>query len=339
MNSIAPSLSQDTASESEFPVFESCALTKYYGPHRGVEDISIRIRRGEIFGFLGPNGAGKTTVIRSAMGFLRPTRGDVRLFGDVVRTSADRHHDRVGYLPADLRLWPRLSARRTSDLLLDLGGRRSRARRDELAERLELNLDRRVKSLSLGNRQKVGLLLALQHDPELVILDEPTSGLDPLVRQTVTAILRDFAARGGSIVYSSHNLNEVEEICSRVGILRHGRLAALKTIDQIRAERGACVEFTLASPSAFPEGLPEDLARRIGTPAEPARLERLGENVGRVAYHGAPAPLLEWLGGLPVTEISTPQISLEEAFLGYYRGEAEGSRPGSGPEERSDPAS
>lgn len=322
MNAHLSSSLPDTDRDTGFPVFESRGLTKFYGRHRGVEDISIRIRRGEIFGFLGPNGAGKTTVIRSAMGFLRPTRGDVRLFGDPVRTPSDRHHERVGYLPADLRLWPRLSARRASDLLLHLGGRCDTSRRDALAERLELNLDRRVKNLSLGNRQKVGLLLALQHDPELVILDEPTSGLDPLVRQTVTAILRDFASRGGSIVYSSHNLNEVEEVCSRVGILRHGRLVALEPIERIRAERGARLEFTLESGAAFPERLPDDLAARLETPEEPARLERTGDLTGQVAYHGAPGPLLKWLGELPVTEISTPQISLEEAFLGYYRGDA-----------------
>jgi ABC-2 type transport system ATP-binding protein len=258
---IPPSPLSDTAPPEEFPIFETRELTKFYGRERGVESISIRIERGEIFGLLGPNGAGKTTVIRSAMGFLRPTSGETRLFGEVVRTSSDLHHDRVGYLPADLRLWPGLSARRTSDLLLDIGGRRDRRRRDELAERLELRMDRRVKSLSLGNRQKVGLLLALQHDPELVILDEPTSGLDPLVRQTVTEILRDFAACGGSIVYSSHNLNEVEEVCSRVGILRRGRLAALRTIAEIRAERGARLEFTLESGAPPPGDLPEALAR------------------------------------------------------------------------------
>lgn len=315
----------DTAEREQFPIFETRALTKYYGRERGVEGISLRIERGEIFGFLGPNGAGKTTVIRSAMGFLRPTSGEVRLFGDEVRTPSDRHHERLGYLPADLRLWPRMTARRTSDLLLDIGGRRDRRRRDELAERLELRLDRRVKSLSLGNRQKVGLLLALQHDPELVILDEPTSGLDPLVRQTVTEILREFAGRGGSIVYSSHNLNEVEEICSRVGILRRGRLAALKTIEEIRAERGARLEFTIDRAAPEPQALPDSVARALGTAEAPARLERVGDHTWQVAYHGAPGPLLGWLATLPVTEVSTPQVSLEEAFLNYYRDEPEGA--------------
>lgn len=312
---MAPALSAAAVApgppKGDAPPFEAEALTKYYGAIRGVEGVSLAVRRGEIFGFLGPNGAGKTTVIRLALGLLRPTSGQLKLFGRPVRAHSDADHGRIGYLPADLRLWRRLTVRRTSDLLLSLGGLGgATARRDELARRLELDLDRRIKSLSLGNRQKVGLVLALQHAPELLIMDEPTSGLDPLVRQTVTEILRDFASGGGTIIYSSHNLGEVEQICSRVGILRRGKLVALKTIDEIRTEREQSLEFVFASDSNMPEGLPDELAQ--------FRLSRLAPRRWRVDFHGSPSPLLRWLADFDLAEISSPSVSLEQAFLGYY---------------------
>ena len=278
--------------------------------------------RGEIFGLLGPNGAGKTTVLRSALGLLRPTRGRLLLFGDPVIPHKDRHHERLGYLPADLRLWPSLTARRTSDLMLGLGARRpDRRRRDELARRLDLELDRPIKGLSLGNRQKVGLLLALQHDPDLIILDEPTSGLDPLMRRVAMTLLTEAVQRGATVIYSSHNLSEVEQICSRVGILRRGRLAALKTIGEIRAERLQRLQFVLAPHCDPPNGLPPGLAERF-------RLDRLAGRTFEVRYQGSPDSLLLWLASLSILEITSPQISLEEAFLAYYRedlgaGEAE----------------
>lgn len=295
------------------PVLETLALTKYYGNARGVEAVSLAVERGEIFGFLGPNGAGKTTVIRSAMGFLRASSGEVRLFGDAVHTHSDLHHERLGYLPADLRLWSGLSARKISDLLLGISaGTANTRKRDELARRLELNLDRRVKSLSLGNRQKVGLMLALQHNPELVILDEPTSGLDPLVRREVIQLLREFAADGGTIVYSSHNLVEVEQICSRVGILRKGRLVALKTIDEVRAERAQRLEIVFGG-SEFPAALPDDLSQFTLTKTE--------GRIWQVDFHGSPGPLLRWLSRYEIAELTSPPVTLEESFMGYYEGD------------------
>lgn len=294
------------------PPFEARSLTKFYGAARGVQDISIAAGPGEIFGLLGPNGSGKTTVLRAMIGLLRPTRGRALLFGDPVRTFGDAHHERLGYLPADLRLWRGLTARRTSDLLGSIGSNRfDPGFRDELAERLDLDLDRRVKNLSLGNRQKIGLLLAFQHRPDLVILDEPTSGLDPLVRRTVVEILRELVREGKTIIYSSHNLNEVEQICSRVGILRAGRLVALKTIEEIGAERENRLEFSFAPGQAIPAELPPELSR--------FELRAAGQDTWQVGYHGSPAPLLRWLGQFEVTELHTPQISLEEAFLSYYR--------------------
>lgn len=297
------------------PVFEADKLSKFYGAARGIEDVSLRVHRGELFGFLGPNGAGKTTVMRTALGLLKATSGEVRLFGDRVTLPSDRNHERLGYLPADLRLWPGMSARKISDLMMKIGGGpRHVAWRDQIAERLELNLDRRVRSLSLGNRQKVGLMLALQHKPELLILDEPTSGLDPLVRRTVTDILRELAANGTTIIYSSHNLPEVEQVCSRVGILRKGTLVALKTIDEIRAEEERRLRFLFAAESPMPAELPPELAK--------FKLVSREGRTWEVRYHGSPDAIIKWLAGFAVENISMPQINLEESFMNYYRDDA-----------------
>lgn len=293
-------------------IFESRNLTKWYGQSPGVEEISISIEKGEIFGFLGPNGAGKTTVIRSALGLLKPTGGEVKLFDETVKTNDSLNHERIGYLPADLRLWPGMNARKTSDLFIKFDKQESTIRRrNELAERLKIDLDRRVKNLSLGNRQKVGLLIAMQHSPELIILDEPTSGLDPLVRRSVIELLEEAAAEGCTIIYSSHNLDEVERICSRVGILRKGRLAALKTIDEIKDERTRKLEVLFSPGTEVPESIKSSL-----TEFKP---EKKSENKWIFSYNCSPSPLIEYLTRFKILEITSPQLSLEEAFLTYYR--------------------
>ncbi len=301
------------------PALQASGLSKFYGAARGIEGFNLEVRPGEIFGFLGPNGAGKTTVIRCALGLLLPTAGEVRLFGDPVATHHDLNHERIGYLPADLRLWRSMTPRRISNLLLRIGPQKpgSLDRRERMARRLELDLDRKIKALSLGNRQKVGLMLAMQHDPELLILDEPTSGLDPLVRRTVGELLSEFAADGGTVIYSSHNLNEVEEICSRVGIMRRGRLVAVETIDEIRAEREQRLQLVFArggtEPTELSSSRPPELARFA--------FEKIKghDRTWQVSFHGSPAPLLRWLAGFEVEDISSPQVSLEEAFLRFYR--------------------
>ena len=163
----------------------------------------------------------------------------------------------------------------------------------------------------MGGGLTGGLLLALQHSPELLILDEPTSGLDPLVRRTVTALLQEFAAGGGTIIYSSHNLGEVEEICSRVGIMRKGRLAALKTIEEIRAERGQRLTVLFAPGGRAPAAMPEELAQFSA--------ERGPAGEWDFSFHGSPTPLIRWLAQYEIAEMASPQVSLEEAFLQYYR--------------------
>jgi ABC-2 type transport system ATP-binding protein len=210
------------------PALEFQSLTKWYGATLGVEDLSFSVEAGEIFGFLGPNGAGKTTSIRCAMGLIRPTSGEVFLLGERCRTGRATCHDRIGYLPGDFRVWTAPSARRTLTMLAALGPGECLAaeRRTLLAERLGLKLDRAVWTLSKGNRQKVGILNAFQHRPDLLILDEPTSGLDPLVRQSVWQLIREAASDGAAVLLSSHDLTEVETVCTRAAVLRAGRVSA-----------------------------------------------------------------------------------------------------------------
>ena len=286
-------------------------LSKWYGAARGVEALSLSIAPGEIFGYLGPNGAGKTTTIRCLMGMLRPSAGECRVLGERVEPGRATRHARIGYLPGDFRAWPELTPRRALTLLEALGGRRGGAgRREELAERLGLALDRRLGDLSKGNRQKTGLIAALQHRPDLLILDEPTSGLDPLVRQTALDLIREAAREGAAVMLSSHDLDEVAATCGRAGILREGRLVELAPISQIvrQVESRLTVWFAAGTPAPeFPEG------QMPG-----ARVAQCGEGWMELAYHGSADPLLKWLAQWPVERIVTPRMTLQDAFFHYY---------------------
>ncbi|MBP8304943.1 MAG: ABC transporter ATP-binding protein, partial [Phycisphaerae bacterium] len=185
---------------------EVTALTKRYGSARGIEDVTFSLGEGEVFGYVGPNGSGKTTTIRCIMGLLRPTRGEVRVLGLRVGAGRATGHGQIGYLPGDFRTWPGISARRALRLLATLGhGDPATARREELAARLDLDLERPVGDLSKGNRQKVGVVYALQNRPRILILDEPTIGLDPLVRRVVLDLIREAAQAGTTVLLCSHD--------------------------------------------------------------------------------------------------------------------------------------
>src|SRR5919107_4239266 len=225
------------------------------GEVRALEDLTIAVREGEIFGFLGPNGAGKSTTIRLLLGFLHPTAGSGTVLGlDIVRdTVAIR--SRVGYLPGGIALYDALSGDRLLDYLGELTGRPP-VRRAELLDRLELSartLRRPVRDYSRGMRQKIGIIQALQHDPELAILDEPTEGLDPLMQRAFYAILDDLKAAGRTIFFSSHVLSEVERVCDRVAIVRQGRLVALEDVESLLARRKRNVELRMAPGAALPD--------------------------------------------------------------------------------------
>ena len=288
------------------------SLTKWYGRSRGVEDITFAIEPGEIFGYLGPNGAGKTTTIRCIMGLLRPSGGEVRVLGQRVASGRGTQHARIGYLPGEFRIWGRPRARRSLRILAALGGDGSTAaRREALAERLELNLKRPVGDLSKGNRQKVAVILAFQHQPEVLILDEPTAGLDPLMRQAVLDLIRETAAAGAAVLLSSHDLSEVSAICGRAAILREGRLVEMAPVSQIVQQGEQRLKVWFADSTLLPAAPSAQLPGVRVVEQEPGVLH--------VAYQGPADPVLRWISQFPVDRITTPQTSLEEAFLQYYQ--------------------
>jgi len=290
-------------------------LTKRYGSARGVEDLSFDVEEGEIFGYLGPNGSGKTTTIRCLMGLLRPTSGHCRILGERVVHGKATQHNRIGYLPGDFRTWPGLTPRKLLKLLARLDqGDEVNQRQQELAGRLDLEMDRKMRALSKGNRQKVGIIYAFQHQPDVLILDEPTIGLDPLIRQTVLDLIRETAQAGATVLLSSHDLSEVAAVCGRAAILREGRLVELAPISKIVQQGERRIKVWFVEGTHVPT-LPANQLPGV-------RVIQQNSNTLHVAYQGTVDALLKWLAQFPVDRIATPETSLEEAFIHYYRKEA-----------------
>jgi ABC-2 type transport system ATP-binding protein len=293
------------------PILEVNSLSKSYGRLWAVDNVSFSIEPGEIFGYLGPNGSGKTTTIRCIMGLLRPSGGQVRVFGQTVRTGRGTGHAEIGYLPGEFRIWPGLRAGSALKTLAQLGGRDDAlARRRRLADRLELNLNRPVGTLSKGNRQKIGILMAFAHSPQFLILDEPTSGLDPLVRQIVLDMIREAAAEGAAVLLSSHDLAEVSAVCGRAAIIREGKLVEVAPISQIVQKGSRRLVAWFRDPAFVPGKPPEALGIRL-IEQEPGMIH--------LAYQGQCDPVLKWVAQWPIDRIATPDTSLEEAFMQYYR--------------------
>ncbi|MCK6483269.1 MAG: ABC transporter ATP-binding protein [Phycisphaerae bacterium] len=280
-------------------------LRKHYGLVRALDGLHLRVPAGAIFGFLGPNGAGKTTTIRILLGLMRPTAGTATVFGlDAWRDSL-RIRERVGYLPGDLRLHEGLTGRGTLTFFADARRRDCRAEIERLAARFEVDLGRRVRAYSKGNRQKIGLIQALMHRPELLILDEPTASLDPLMQRTLYEELREAAARGTTILFSSHTLSEVEALCEHVAIVRAGRLVECERIDTLRARAVRRVECVFA-----------DGPRPDPPPGLRAAAGENGRLIG--SWTGPVEPLLAWLARSPVTDVTISPPDLETLFMTYY---------------------
>ncbi len=280
------------------------------GAVRALQDLTIAVREGEIFGFLGPNGAGKSTTIRLLLGFLHPTAGAGSVLGlDIVRDSVAIRR-RVGYLPGGIALYDALTGERLLDYLGELTGRPS-IRRAELLERLELSprtLGRPVRDYSRGMRQKIGIVQALQHDPELAILDEPTEGLDPLMQRAFYDVLDDMKAAGRTIFFSSHILSEVERVCDRVAIVRHGRLVALQEVASLLEHRKRNVEL---------RALDGDLPALDGV-AGVSAIGRTADGRLTCQLEGDVGPFLAAIGGHRITDLTIEPAHLEEAFLELY---------------------
>jgi ABC-2 type transport system ATP-binding protein len=283
------------------------SLTKFYGHTRGIEDLDLDINAGEIFGFLGPNGAGKTTTIRLLMGFLRPSAGRASILGMDTWKDSTRLKFKTGNIPGDVNLYENMHVH-------DLIGYIDRFRPgpdpllDELTERLDLDITKKVKSLSRGNRQKVAIVLAMMHDPEILILDEPTLGLDPLMQQEFYTILGEFRERGKTVFLSSHILSEVERSCDRVGIVKQGRLVDVRSIEDLRQNKIRHMDVTFTEPvkSSEFEQLPEVL-----------EVQELNQHL-RITIRGDVDTLIKQIALHPVEDLTFTQPSLEDFFLSFY---------------------
>lgn len=290
------------------PPIETRGLTKDYGNGRGIFDLDLAVDRGEVFGFLGPNGAGKTTTIRQLMGLVRPSRGSAEILGlDCQRESVEvkRH---IGYLPGELPQYGGWKGREVVGYLAGLRGNVDPAEIRRIADRFELDLGRTYREYSRGNKQKLALLVAFMHRPELFILDEPTSGLDPLNQQQFHELVRESTARGATVFLSSHVLSEVEQLCDRAGIVREGRLVALAPLAELRAAKEREVAITFASPPPV---------ERINATEGITVLEAAGHRM-RCRVRGSLAPLIATLRDAEVLDLVTHEPTLEEAFLSFY---------------------
>jgi ABC-2 type transport system ATP-binding protein len=295
-------------------VIETEGLTKLYGNHRGIEGVTMAVEAGEVFGFLGPNGAGKTTTIRTLLDLIHPSAGSARVFGLDSRRESVAIRARLGNLPGDFGYGREASGREALALLARLRGIDGFGRAEQLAERFRADLERPLGQLSRGNRQKVGLILASFHEPELLILDEPTSGLDPLMQEEFLELIGEERERGCAVFISSHDLDEVQRVCDRVGIVRGGRLIAIERMADLLGKARRQVTVRLADPGGL-----EALSRLPGV----SDLELDGERASfKVA--GELDPVVKALAAHHVIDLEAVHPSLEEVFLGFYREEGEG---------------
>ena len=306
------------------PIIMTRDLTKFYGKSLGVEGLNLEVQVGEVFGFLGPNGAGKTTTIRLLLDFLRPTRGRAKILGWDSRRGSLEIHRRVGYLPGELALYEHMTGRELLAYFANLRGHVDWTYVLGLADRFDFDLDRRIGQLSRGNKQKLGIVQAFMHEPELLILDEPTMGLDPLMQQEFYRLIGEVQVRGHTVFLSSHILPEVERICQRVGVIRSGRLVAVESVEVLKKRALRLLEIHFARPVP-----PEPFASLPGV------VETWRENnVIRVKIKGPVDPVIKAAAQFPVVDVVSHEASLEEIFLHYYGdgyGDGHGDGHGGGP--------
>lgn len=287
---------------------ETEKLSKRYGSHAALDELSLTVPAGSIFGFLGPNGAGKTTTLRILVGLLRATSGEATVLGLRAWNDSTEICARVGYLPGDVRFPQHMTGAAFLAFCNDMRGGGANTEIDRLRDRFDLHLGRRIREYSRGMKQKLGLIQALMHRPELLILDEPTSALDPLVQQTLYSELRDVSASGRTVLFSSHTLSEVEELCSRVAIIRSGILIEDSTIEALKERALRHVEFRTR------DGQPRDSGPR------PEGLDQFAWNNGTATatWHGDVQPLLAWLLRQDAVDVTISAPDLEDLFSTYY---------------------
>lgn len=286
-------------------------LTKSYGKVHALRGIDLEVKRGEIFGFLGPNGAGKTTTIRCLLDMIRPDGGSASLVGFDPQTDPLSVQTRTGYLPGEMQFFENLTSERQLRFFSDM--RQGQVEWEyvrQLADRLELNLKPQIKNLSKGNKQKIGVIQAFMHRPELLLLDEPTSGLDPLMQQEVLKLLREANKAGSTVFFSSHIMSEVENVAGRVAIIRSGEIVEVAETSSLT--RRAINRLTIRFKKAVE-------TRELGTLKGVEILSRTGQNTITLQVSGDMEQLVQTLGHLPVLDLETERPSLEEIFLTYYK--------------------
>lgn len=298
---------------NDSPAIETIGLTKKFGDFTAVDDVSLHIERGEIVGFLGPNGAGKSTTIKSILDLIRPTSGRCEVLGMDSRRDAVEIRRHLGFLPADLALYPNLTGHQTIEFLGNLRGGVDWTWVGSLAERFDADLSKKVAEYSSGNRQKIGLIQAFMHRPTVVILDEPIAGLDPLVQLEFHSLMRKYVQQGNTIFLSSHTISEVERVADRVAFIRRGHLIAVERMSELqdKALRRITLEFAQpVPPSIFDEveGVHEVTATGATITAQ---------------YEGTMTPLLQVATAHDVVSISSASVDLDQIFLEFYRDEVE----------------
>lgn len=280
---------------------ETVSLTKFYGKSRGINDIDLTVAEGDFFGFIGPNGAGKSTTIRILTGLISQTSGEAKIFGkDAGKTDvlAD-----IGYMPSEVNFYHGMKVREVIKYSAELRKRNCAKEASRLCERLELDINKKISELSLGNRKKVSIVCALQHKPRLCILDEPTSGLDPLMQREFYAILQERNSEGATIFLSSHILSEIQKYCKRAAVIREGRLLVCDHVENLVHTNAKKVTLSGIS--------------------EPPKLDGIGKvevdnGTVKFLYGGKPRELLNALALLPITDIGITEPDLEEIFMHYY---------------------
>lgn len=289
-------------------VIRTYNLTKYYGKHRGIIDLNLAVEKGDIFGFIGPNGAGKSTTIRILLGLISADAGHGEMLGQNVGTKNREYLKNVGYMPSEAMFYGRMKVRDIIALSAGLRKKDCSVAAKSLCERLNLDTGRRIDELSLGNRKKVAIVCAMQHDPQLYVFDEPTSGLDPLIQKEFFDLIEEKKRSGATVFLSSHVLSEIQHHCNRAAIIREGKLIACDKVEALTKTTARRV--TIHGISRLPEGME-------------GKSVSIGDNGVSFLYQGDIKKLLYQLQSLPMDDLTITEPELEEVFLHYYQGEGE----------------
>ncbi len=289
-------------------VIEIKNLSKYYGKNRGIEDVSLEVKEGEIYGFIGPNGAGKSTLIRTILGLQKSTSGNATIFGEDIKNFSSKIASNVGYLPSEVFYYDGMKVKDLLNYSASFYKKDCTDKIKELAKRLDLDLNRKIDDLSYGNRKKVGIVQALLHEPKLIILDEPTGGLDPLMQQTFFEILEEENKKGATIFFSSHILSEVQRLCERVAIIKEGQIIAINNVREMNEDSYKKIHVTMTD------------ARQVNFEVLDGvtNLEQTDEKVNFL-YKGDINQLLQSLSSVDLKDLTITEPSLEEIFLHFYQ--------------------